>query len=470
MIMNSHARDTQRRFLSPVFSKLPSSTAMRRFTTFSLITLLFLLNPSKESKGHDEVPGAPQKQAVALVKGTIHTVSGEIIEGGVVLFENGKITRVSTKTGKLPAGTRVVDIQGKHVYPGLFEAHTQLGLVEINAVRSTRDYAETGSINPNVEARVAVNPDSELIPVTRANGVLLALSAPSRGLISGKSTVLQLDGWTFEDLTLLPQSGLHVNWPRQSPVLRVEGSGDEDSGRRSRGTAEDVDRLREIFDDARAYLQARKSLGDQLATDLRLESMAPVLDGRVPMIVAADGASEIQSAVSFAVEQDVRLVILGGYDAPMCADLLKKHRVPVIISAVHRMPRNRHDAYDDAYTLPERLRQLGVEYCISGTDRSETWNARNLAYHAGTAVAYGLPEDEAIRAITLYPAKILGVEDRVGSLEEGKDATLIVTDGNPLETTTQVEMAFVQGRPVALTSRHTRLYDKYRQKYRQLRP
>jgi imidazolonepropionase-like amidohydrolase len=470
MIMSSHPRDTQRRFLSPVFSKLPSLTTMRRLTTFSLITLFALMSHLTQSNGHDEVPGAPQKQAIALVKGTIHTVSGEVIEGGVVLFEDGKITRVSAKTGKLPPGTRVVDLQGKHVYPGLFEAHTQLGLVEINAVRATRDYAEAGAINPNVEARVAVNPDSELIPVTRANGVLLALSAPSRGLISGKSAVLQLDGWTFEDLTVLPQAGLHVNWPRQSPVLQVKGSGDEDSGRRSRGASGDVERLRQFFDDARAYQKGRESLGEQWATDLRLESMASVLSGEVPMIVAADGVSEIQSAVSFAVEQDVRLVILGGYDAPRCAELLKKHRVPVIVSAVHRMPRNRHDAYDDAYTLPERLRQLGVEYCISGTDRSETWNARNLAYHAGTAVAYGLSEDEAIRAITLYPAKILGVSDRVGSLEEGKDATLIVTDGNPLETTTQVEMAFVQGRPVELTSRHTRLYDKYQQKYRQMRP
>ena len=443
---------------------------MRRLTTFLLMTLFALLSHLMQSKGHDEVPGAPQKQAVALVKGTIHTVSGEVIEGGMVLFEDGKITRVAAKKGKLPAGTRVIDIEGKHVYPGLFEAHTQLGLVEINAVRATRDYAETGSINPNVEARVAVNPDSELIPVTRANGVLLALSAPSRGLVSGKSAVLQLDGWTYEDLTLLPQSGLHVNWPRQTPVLHLEHVDHEDSEEHSDETSDQVDRLRELFDNARAYQEARKSLGDQLATDLRLEAMAPVLDGQVPMIVAADGAAEIQSAVSFAVEQDVRVVILGGYDAPACAALLLKHQVPVIISAVHRMPRNRHDAYDDAYTLPERLRQLGIEYCISGTDRSETWNARNLAYHAGTAVAYGLPEDEAIRAITLYPAKILGVEERVGSLEEGKDATLIVTDGNPLETTTQVEMAFVQGRPVELTSRHTRLYDKYRQKYRQLRP
>ena len=470
MNTNDPRRQIEWCFTTRKNSPRQGSPAMRRNTQLPLLILMSCVILVSQAMAHDEVPGAPQKRPIALVHGTVHTVSGKVIQDGVVLFEDGKITRVSAKAGKLPKGTRVIDIQGKHVFPGLFEAHTQLGLVEVNAVRATRDYAESGSINPNVEARVAVNPDSELIPVTRANGVLLAVSAPSQGLVSGKSAVLQLDGWTFEDLTLSPQAGLHINWPRQSPVLHVEAGGHAGHDHDSADAEDQVDRLRELFDDARAYQQAGLSQIDGRATDLRLESLGPVLDRDLPLIVAADGIAEIQSAVSFAVEQDLRLVILGGYDAAECASLLKKYHVPVIISAVHRLPRSRHDAYDDAYTLPERLRQLGVEYCISGSDRSETWNARNLAYHAGTAVAYGLSEAEAIRAITLYPARIFGVENRVGSLEVGKDATLIVTDGNPLETTTQVERAYVQGRSVALTSRHTRLYEKYQQKYRQQRP
>ncbi len=203
--------------------------------------------------------------------------------------------------------------------------------------------------------------------------------------------------------------------------------------------------------------------------DLRLEAMVDVVNGKLPIMVRADLAAEIQSAVAFAVEQNVKLIILGGYDAELCADLLKKHDVPVIISAIYRLPQRTDDDYDASYTQAVRLQKAGVKYCISGTDRSETWNTRILPYHAATAVAYGLDQDEAIRAITLYPAQILGVDDRVGSLEVGKDATLIVTDGTPLDVTTNVERAFIQGRNVDLSSKHLRLYEKYEQRQAQLK-
>jgi imidazolonepropionase-like amidohydrolase len=225
----------------------------------------------------------------------------------------------------------------------------------------------------------------------------------------------------------------------------------------------------QIFADARAYVQARQQTDSDQSFDARLEAMRPVVEGKIPIIVQADDLAQIESAVGFAAGQGIKIIILGGYDAPLCAELLIKHNVPVIVASTHRMPRRAHEPYDHAYTLPKRLLDAKVSFCISGTGRSETWNARNLPYHAGTAVGYGLPNDEALKAITLYPAQILGVSDRVGSLEAGKDATLIVTTGDPLETTSAVEMAFIQGRAVDLSNKQTKLYEKYREKYQRLK-
>ena len=425
------------------------------------LTSLFLTLGSSALSASDQVPGPPQAQPIALVGGTVHPVSGPSIENGTVVFDEGRIVAVG-KDVELPAETKRIKIRGKHVYPGLFEAYSQIGLIEVSAVRATRDRSETGSLNPNVRAIVAVNPDSEIIPVTRSNGVLLALTAPSGGLVSGTASVLQLDGWTWEDMTVRSHAGLIVNWPAQPAVLR---SGDSKSDE-SKESSDSLLNLRRLFDDVRTYEHARASDAVTQKFDIRLESLLPVLHGDVPLIARANGLGTIQSAVAFAVEQDVQLIIQGGYDAPLCAELLKKHDVPVIVSAVYRLPRRRDDDYDAAYTLPERLRAAGISFCISGSASSRTWNARNLPYHAATAVAYGLPRDEALKAITIYPAEILGVADRVGTLESGKDATLIVTTGDPMETATRVVSAYIQGRKVDLSNRHTQLYEKYREKYR----
>lgn len=401
--------------------------------------------------GNDEIPGDVQQRPIALVGGTIHPVESPSIPNGVLVFEGGRITAIG-KQGKvkIPKNAQVINCRNKHVYPGLFEAHSQLGLVEVNAVRASRDRGETGSINPNIKAHISVNPDSELIPVTRANGVLLALSAPSGGLISGQASVMQLDGWTYEDMTLKASVGMMVNWPGVAAGISKGNDGTQ--------------KLRDVFDETRAYLVAKKN--GQIKTDVKKEALAKVIERKLPLIAHANSLERIESAVAFSVEQNVRLVIFGGFDATECAPLLKKHDVPVIISAVYRLPRRRSDDYDSAYTLPNRLREAGVRYCISGSESSRVSNTRNLPYHAATAVAYGLPKDEALKAITLYPAQIHGVADRVGSLRNGKDATLIVTTGDPLETTSNVERAFIQGRAVDLSSRHVKLYLKYREKYR----
>lgn len=423
--------------------------------------LVLLLNAVSALAIADEtVPARAQKTPVALVGGTVHPINGSAIEDATIVFDAGKIVAVGQAV-EIPANAEVILVDGKHIYPGMFESHTQLGLKELDSVRASIDESEVGNINPNVQASVALNPDSSLLPVARANGVLLALSAPTGGLVSGQAAVIQLDGWTYEDLTLDAQAAMVVNWPGPS------GRGGRRGGRGAIATtnSDPLAEFRKLIEETRRYRDLRTHQPEQQPIDLRLEAMSKVIMREIPMLVAANSLSQIESAVAFAVRENLRLIILGGYDAADCADLLKRHDVPVVITSVHRVPQGRSDAYDASYTLPARLHAAGVRFCISGSGRNDSWNSRNLPYHAATAVAFGLDVDHAMRSITLSPAEIFGVADQVGSLEVGKDATLIVTDGNPLEIPTQTEMAFVQGRRLDLSSKHTRLRDKYLQKY-----
>jgi imidazolonepropionase-like amidohydrolase len=411
--------------------------------------------------GSPQIPGAPQQRPLAIVNVTVHPIESHSVAQATIVLDQGRIVGLGRDV-TIPADAERIDGQGQHVYPGLFCTGGQLGLVEINSIRATRDEAEIGANNPNVKAQVAINPDSELIPVTRANGVLLALTMPTGGLISGTSAVMQLDGWTWEDMTLKAPVGMHVNWPNVRRTASRSGRSADDGEPPARD--ERLQQLEDLFDQAEHYRRKRP----ESPQDVRLEALVPVIDGSLPLIVSADALSQIESAVAFAVRRKLRLIVYGGYDAPSCAPLLREHGVPVIVPAVYSLPQRRSDPFDAPYTLPERLRAAGVRYCIGASERFGASNLRNLPYHAATAVAYGLPADEALKAITLYPAQILGVADKVGSLGPGKDATLILTDGDPLETTTQVKMAFIQGRRVDLTTRQQQLWQKYREKYRRL--
>lgn len=416
----------------------------------SLVSGLALLSFLTTVRATDEVPGPPQTKPILLANAIIHPVSGPTIENGYLLFEDGVITAVSKQRPK--GSSKVINLKGQHVYPGMIESMSQIGLVEIPAVRSSRDGRETGTLNPNVQAVASFNPDSEVVPVTRANGVLLAVSAPSGGLVSGRASLMMMDGWTNFEMALKPEVAMVVNWPSASRSGQNSG----------------LEKLTEFIDEARAYQAARTANPGKQAFDIRLESFLPVLDRQIPILARADETQEIQSAIAFCVEQDLKLVLFGGHDAMECVDLLKQHRVPVIVDSTHRRPTRRHEPYDAAYTLPARLKKAGIPFCISGSGRAETWNSRNLPYHASFAAAHGLDRAEALKSVTLSPAQILGVDTLVGSLEVGKHATLIVTTGDPLETDTQVTAAWIKGRQVQLTSRHTRLYEKYKQKYEQL--
>ncbi len=439
-----------------------------------LIAAIVLCLTPLVARANDQIPAKPQTAPILLAGGDVHTVFGDVIAGGWVLVEDGKIAAVgSGDEPELKAGGKRIDCKGKRIYPGLIAIGNELGLVEIPSVRASRDAAEAGSLNPNVRAERGVNPDSELIPVTRSGGVLLNLTVPSGGLVAGTSALLQLDGWTWEDLTLKAPVGMHVSWPRMS-APRAPTPGEEED--RSPRSTDQIKAIEHLLADARSYAAARPGATTQPATqpagaaghqsyDARLEAMQPVLKRDVPLYVWADELRQIESAVALAVRENVKLVIVGGYDAERCATLLKKHDVPVVISGTQRVPQRRDADYDEAYTLPARLHKAGITWCLSYSGRFAS-NIRNLPYHAGQAVAFGLPEGEAVKAITLYPAKIMGVADRVGSIEKGKDATLIVTTGDVLETPSQVDMAFVQGRQIDLSNRQTQLWRKYQEKYK----
>ncbi|MEM6328756.1 MAG: amidohydrolase family protein [Planctomycetota bacterium] len=436
-------------------------TNLAAYARLAAVLLVATATPQAYAEHAATDEAAPN--VLAFVGATIHPVSSPPIEDGLLVVEGHAIRHVGP-AGEPPAGARVIDAAGTHLYPGIIAPYTHLGLVEIEAVRATRDFAETGAINPNAMAHKAFNPDSELIGVTRSNGILLALTAPLSGRVPGTSSLMQLDGWTWEEMLVQPAVGMHLNWPPAKPRRRF-GRGDDDDKKQDQ--PDPIAQLDDLFDKAAAYAAEREAAGPgapPLGVDLRLEAMLPVIRGERKLIVTAEGQAEIEAAVAFCVRRGLKMILHGGYDAPRCAALLKEHGVPVIVGGVYRLPRRRHEPYDHAYTVPARLHEAGVPFCIAASDTFLASNARNLPYHAAMAAGFGLPADEALKSITLHAAEILGVADRVGSLEPGKHATLILTDGDPLETTTQVQRAFVQGAEVNLTDRHKQLYQRYRQR------
>lgn len=430
--------------------------------------IVVLLSLVPASLAQDLGMKAPPKQAapIAIENATIHTISGDLIEGGFVVFADGKITGVGKGPAPRLAGGDVIDGAGKHVYPGLIGANTQTGLMEIGAARATLDYSEVGGVTPEVRAAVAVNPDSTIIPVTRSSGVLTVGVLPMGGPIPGRASVINLEGWTWEEMAVADDAGMVVNWPNMRPMRGgfVTRTPEEQEKERREALAT----IDQAFRAATAYLAARKA-DPATPTDIRWEAMRGVLEGSKPVLVRADELEQILSAVAWASERGLRLVIIGGRDAFQCTDLLKRHKVGVIVSGTLRLPKRVDSAYDEVYTLPAVLEAAGVEWCMATTGGAhETPHERNLPYHAAMAAAFGLSRDAAIRSITIAPAKMLGVGDRLGSIETGKDATLIITDGDPLEITTHVERAFITGREIDLTNKQRLLDKKYREKYRQL--
>ncbi|GIV11177.1 MAG: imidazolonepropionase [Fimbriimonadales bacterium] len=389
---------------------------------------------------------------------TVHPITASPIEGATVVIRDGKIEAVG-KNVAIPRGARVYDGKGNHLYPGYIDACTTLGLTEIGSIAATIDATETGQFNPNSRAEIALNPDSELIPVTRLNGTTTVVATPTGGIFSGMGCVMNLDGWTWEEMVIKTPIGLFMNFPAPSAAPNQSAES------RRRDWESRVRPVNEFLEDARRYLRAHQAAGkDGIPAherDPRFDAMIPILEGKLPIFVRVNSALGIQAALRWAEEQKLRIVIVGGSEAWRVADLLREKQVPVILEGVHNMPSAESEPYDEPFVLPKRLHEKGVRFCIASNDAS---NARNLPYHVATAVAYGLPHEEAIKAITLYPAQILGIAHRLGSIEVGKDANLVLLSGDPLEIRTEVVQVWIAGRPIEMTSKHIRLYERYRKR------
>jgi imidazolonepropionase-like amidohydrolase len=399
-------------------------------------------------------------ETIALVGGTVHPVSGPDIPKGTVVITDGKIAAVGASVAA-PSGAKVVDVSGKHVYPSLLPAGTNLGLVEIGAVRATVDVAEIGEINPQARADYAMNFDSELLPVTRSAGVLVSGVTPTGGIVSGSGAVMKLDGWTREDAAIKSPAYVTVTWPDlsidRSPQARFSVRIQE------KRRDETVAKLKDVFTEARAYGKARAAEGKtgipRHDLDPRLEALLPAIDGRIPVLVIADRLAQIRAALVWAKAEKLKIVIGGGRDAWRAASELAAAGVPVVLDPVIGLPTRADEPYDAPFAAPGILTKAGVRVAINEGDSSFV---RNLAHHASVAMAYGMPREKALEAITLEPARILGVADRLGSLEAGKDATLFVSDRDVLDFRCNVVAAYVDGRALDLSDRHKRLYERYK--------
>lgn len=435
---------------------------MRHFRWIALCVVALATAASAAPLRDNRAAPAPAAAVMAIVHATIHPASGAPLDDATLVVRSGRIAAVGRQAP--PADATVVDGRGLHLYPSLIDADTPLGLVEIAAVRATRDTSELGPINPDARAEVAFNPDSQLLPVALSAGVLVAGVGPRGPLLAGSSAVMLLDGWTREDMTVKAPAGLYLRWPSlrvdRSPSARPTVKEQEKRVR------EAVRTLRDAFADARAYAKGQRDAEGRARheRDVKWEAMADLFDGKLPLVVSADGVDEIRAAVGFAAAEKLRMVLLGGADAWRVAPQLAKAGVGVIFNHMLALPHRDFEAYDTFYAAPGVLARAGVPVAISQGDDAS--NVRYLPDLAGRAVAYGMAPDEALRAITLTPARLLGVAHRLGSLEVGKDATFFAADGDVLDTRTHLLRAWILGREVDLHDRQKALYEKYRRRPR----
>ncbi|HUO85132.1 MAG TPA: amidohydrolase family protein [Thermoanaerobaculia bacterium] len=397
---------------------------------------------------------------------TLHPVTSPSIPGGTIVFVNGVITAIGANVA-VPAGAELIDGTGLHVYPGLIDSGTRIGLTEVSAVSGTNDISELGDLNANVRVDVALNPHSTLIPVTRVNGVLTVITRPSGSLIAGQDALIRLAGWTPEEMTIKSPVGMHVNFPRTRTASFRPPDKDEEE-KADKAYKDQIQKLRDVLRDARAYARALDARRSDAALprfdhDLVLEALVPVVGGEVPVVIHADLERDIRAAVKFAEEEELRMILAGGDDVQRVLDLLKEKQIPVLLGPLWSLPPREDDPYDLLFSNPRALYEAGIPFALQTNDAHDV---RNLPYQAANAAAFGLPRQAALEAITIAPARIFGVEDRLGSLEVGKAATLFISDGDPLEIRTSIQHIFIDGEKIPIDSKHIRLYEKFRQRPR----
>jgi imidazolonepropionase-like amidohydrolase len=438
-----------------------STNMILRFVTAAAAVCILSLSVSAQSQ---------PPSTIALTHAKIFTLAGAPIENGTLLIRNGKIAAVGANV-EVPAGAQVIDAKGLQIYPGLFDPITQMGLSEISAVNATVDTTETGAYNPDVVAATAVFPSSEHIPVTRASGITEVLAVPdsggfdsggSRGVIGGQASAISLSGWTINEMLIKRSVAMVISWPTietRSFDFATFSRKDKPFTEAKQDYEKQVNELTDYLDRARHYAQAMGHGGPaDYQRDLKLEAMAPVIRGQLPVLVFADRARDIRNAIEYCDKQKLKMILAGGAEAYKVKDLLRSKGVPVILRPTLSLPIDEDDAYDRLLSQPAELAAAGVKFALGSFDNSF---ARRLGQQAANAVAYGLPYDEALKAVTIYPAEIFGIADQVGTLETGKLANIIVTNGDPLEITTDVKFLFIKGQQTSMDNRHQRLYEKY---------
>ena len=436
---------------------------------FSNLTAVLLLLGYLQAQ-ESVYPAKEYKGKLYITNGTVHTGNGQVLENTTIEVNGGKIVQMG---GNIPIpkdDVKVFDAKGKQVYPGLIMPSTDIGLVEISSgVRGSNDNVELGDYNSNVRSIVAYNTDSKFINVLKSNGILLASIAPEGGVISGSSTVVQFDAWNWEDAAYKMDGGIHLNMPSllaRAGGRRGGGGGfpagfpGAGAGDPTKAAYDKIDEIKSFFREAKAYLQE----STHKETNLKLEAVKGLFDKKQKLFVHGNQVKQMLLAIDFIKEFGFDVVIVGGSESYQIADLLKQNNIAVILDSEHALPALDDDDVDQPYKTPAALQKAGVLFALNDTHGTSRY--RNLSYNAGTAVTYGLTKEEALQAITLNAAKILGVADRTGSLEVGKDANIVIAEGDILDMkSSTVTHAFIQGRLVSLDNKQLQLYERYKHKY-----
>ena len=409
-----------------------------------------------------QTPASKQTEPISIEGATAHLGNGEIIENSLIMFKQGKIIFVGSSNTKIGRIGRVINASGKHIYPGFIAANSTLGLVEVDAVKASSDVRETGIMNPHIRSIIAYNAESKVVESMRPNGVLMAQITPRGGTISGTSSVVQLDAWNWEDASIKNDDAIHIDWPSSFTSGRWL-LGEDPALKPDKNYLKKTQEITSFFKDAKQYHSK-----DNLIKNLPFSSTKGLFVGSQKLFIHANGQREITDAITMAKDLEIEnLVLVNGHEAEKVSALLVKHNIPVILERPHRNPESEDHAYDYTYTIAKTLTDLGVLVGIGMEGQMERMNTRNLPFYAGTFAAHGLNREDAVKLITSNPAKILGIDDAVGTLEVGKDATLFISEGDALDMRGNIlTEAFIQGRNISLESHQTKLWKRYSDKYK----
>lgn len=419
--------------------------------TIILLTITQALTAQgSPAKAHDGV--------LSITGGTLHIGNGEVVKNGIVVIQNGKIAYAGPTSGapSLPEG-RTISAQGKDVYPGMVALNTQLGLVEVAAVRATRDGSEIGRFNPSIRSIIAYNTDSKVTPTIRSNGILTAQIVPEGNVMPGQSSMVQLDAWNWEDAALALDNVLHLNWPR--PYRRSGSWPNFGPIKPNDNYGKSMTQIEDFMNQAKAYA----NMSSPKETNLKFETLKGVFSGQKKIFVRTDNAKSMIHAVNMMKSYGVEPIIVGGAESHLILDFLKENKVSIILDQTQRLPRRDENDVDLPFKLPRILHEAGISFALS---MPGFYEVRNLPFQAGQAVGQGLPYEKAVEAVTLSPARIAGIDNLVGTLEKGKDGTVIISEGDVLDMrTSKVIHAFIQGRAVDLDNKQSALYKKFTDKY-----